>query len=272
MKNGWLIGWAFLFAMACGEKDGAHGTASVVNAAPRELISIPGFADPVSCMTHLLAAVVALVLGTLMIVRFRGRKHHRLGLIFFVSGTVFMFSMSGVYHMMGPDGMARYVMQHLDHAAIFVMIAGSMTAIHLLLFKGWKRWGVIIVIWVATVNGIVFKTIWFDEFPEWLGLTIYLGMGWMGLITTYLVIRKMGLRPARTIVFGGLSYSIGAVVEFARPPFIIPGVFGPHEFFHLAVIGGVMFHWRFMGHAIERVRFDRKKPPAASGEVVAPAA
>ena len=211
-------------------------------------------------MTHLLAAGVALVLGAIMILRFRGRKHHRLGITVFVAGTVFMFSMSGVYHMMGPDGMARYVMQHLDHAAIFVMIAGTMTAIHLLLFRGWKRWGVIIFIWIATVNGIVFKTIWFDEFPEWLGLTIYLTMGWMGLVTVALVVRKMGLRPARTLVFGGISYSVGAVIEFARPPFLIPGVFGPHEVFHLAVIGGVMFHWRFLVHAIERVRFDRTTP------------
>jgi channel protein (hemolysin III family) len=267
MKNGWLLFYAILFAVACGDAETAHqvaassadnGVPQTVNTATRELISIPGFADPVSCMTHLLAALVALIAGVLMILRFRGRKHHRLGLMFFVSGTVFMFSMSGVYHMMGPDGMARYVMQHLDHAAIFVMIAGSMTAIHLLVFKGWKRWGVIIVMWIATVNGIVFKTIWFDEFPEWLGLTIYLAMGWMGLITVYLVVKKMGLRPARTIVFGGVSYSLGAVVEFAQPPFIIPGVFGPHEFFHLAVIGGVMFHWKFMRRAVRMVRFDKK--------------
>ena len=55
--------------------------------------------------------------------------------------TVFLLSMSGVYHMMESGGTARAVMGRLDHSAIFVLIAGTFTPVHGILFRGWARWG-----------------------------------------------------------------------------------------------------------------------------------
>jgi channel protein (hemolysin III family) len=213
------------------------------------VIAIPGFADPVSCWTHLLGAAVALVAGTLLVARFRGPGLYRAGLFTFVFGTVFMFSMSGVYHLLGPGGSPRYVLRHMDHVAIWVMIAGTFTPIHIMLFRGWSRWGVLVFIWVAAINGIVLKTVFFDDFPEWLGLALYLGLGWVGCVTIVLLVRRFGLRASRFMIYGGLAYSVGAVVEFLKPPFLIPGVVGPHELFHFAVIAGVLCHWRFVKQA-----------------------
>ncbi len=210
---------------------------------------VSGFADPVSSWTHLLGAAVVLVAGTLLVARFRGPVRDRVGLVIFVCGAAFMFSMSGVYHLLSPGSTSRYVLRHLDHAAIWVMIAGTFTPIHLMLFRGWGRWGVLTLIWTAAITGIVLKTIFFDDFPEWLGLAFYLGLGWVGCVTGIVLIRRLGVRAARSLIYGGLAYSFGAVFEFLQPPFLIPGVIGPHEVFHFAVIVGVIYHWGFVKQA-----------------------
>jgi len=79
-------------------------------------ISVLGFSDPVSSWTHLLGAVLALIIGIRLITRFRGSNLHRSGLVVFVFATVFLLSMSGVYHLLSHGSSGRYVLQHLDHA------------------------------------------------------------------------------------------------------------------------------------------------------------
>ncbi|HIF04229.1 MAG TPA: DNA-binding protein [Candidatus Poseidoniales archaeon] len=211
-----------------------------------DLISIPGFADPVASIMHLTAASVALVAGILMIWRFRGPGLHRFGLMVFVFGTVFMFSMSGVYHLLGSGGTARYVLQHLDHAAIWVMIAGTFTPLHLMLFRGWQRWGILTVIWIAAINGLVLKTVFFTTFPEWLSVGLYLALGWAGAFSAVLFVRRWGFENLHWLAFGGLSYSVGAVLQLIDPPFLIPGVIGTHELWHLFVVIGAFCHWRMV--------------------------
>jgi len=209
-------------------------------------ISVLGFADPVSSWTHLVGATLALILGLRLITRFRGSNLHRSGLVVFVFATVFLLSMSGVYHLLSHGSSGRYVLQHLDHAAIWVMIAGTFTPIHLMLFKGWKRWGILAFIWVAAITGLVLKTVFFDGFPEWLGLILYLGMGWAGLFSGILLAREYGIGFIRLLAYGGISYSVGAILEFIRAPTIFPGIIGAHELFHFAIIFAIVCHWRFI--------------------------
>ena len=214
-------------------------------------ISALGFADPVSSWTHLIAAAVALALGIRLAIRFRGPVLHKIGLITFVFGSVFMLSMSGVYHILDHGGSGRYVLQHLDHAAIWVMIACTFTPIHLMLFNGWRRWGILAVIWAAAINGVVLKSVFFDDFAEWFSLSLYLGMGWAGVVSGVMIARLQGLGFIRLLAYGGIAYSIGAIVEFLPLPDIIPGVVGGHELFHFAIIIGVVCHWRFIDQVIQ---------------------
>jgi channel protein (hemolysin III family) len=213
--------------------------------------SFLGFADPVSSITHLIGAAVALILGIRLCIRFNGPILYRFGLITFVSGTVFMLSMSGVYHLLDHNGSGRYVLQHLDYASIWLMIAGTFTPVHLLLFQGWKRWGILLIIWAIAINGVVFMTVFFDDFPEWLALVFYLGMGWVGLYSGILIFREHGLDFVRLLGYGGIAYSVGAILDFIESPTIIPGVIETHEIFHFAIIIGIVCHWRFIEQAIQ---------------------
>ena len=222
-------------------------------ATPKTPISIPGFTDPVSCWTHLLAAGVALVAGVLLVRRGRGSAARVAALVGFVFGAVFMFSMSGTYHLLDRAGPGRAVLQRLDHAAIFAMIAGTFTGLHGVVFRGPWRWGFIASVWALAATGITLKTIFFEGTSEALGLSLYLGMGWLGVVSWFRLRREAGGRIGRLVVQGGAAYSIGAILEFAGWPDLIPGVIGPHELFHFCVIGGAALHWRAVVVAVDEV-------------------
>ena len=164
---------------------------------------------------------------------------------------MFLFSMSGVYHLLSFGGTGRFVLRVLDHAGIYVLIAGTFTAIHGILFSGFMRWGVILVVWVLAINGITLGTIFFTSMPEFLSLLFFLGLGWLGIVTGIMLWRKRGIYFIKYFVFGGLSYTIGAVLEFFRFPVLVNGVVGPHEIFHFAVLLGTTLHWMFIINSIK---------------------
>ncbi len=142
----------------------------------------------------------------------------------------------------------------MDHASIFVLIAGTFTAVHGLLFRGWQRWGVITAFWVATATAIPLKIVFFDNMPEWLSLALYLGPPWFGVLSWALLWRRHGLRFAAPIAWGGVAYSVGAVLDFSRWPDPWPGVVHAHELFHFAVIMGAWLHWRFCAAVLRDMR------------------
>jgi channel protein (hemolysin III family) len=173
-------------------------------------------------------------------------------LVVFAASAVLLLSMSGVYHLLSKRdgessaGTARDVLQRLDHAAIFILIAGTFTPIHAILFKGAWRWGMLAFIWTFAVLGVTLKTIFFRETPSALGLALFLAMGWVGLFSMFAIANRFGRRPIFSLVAGGVVYTIGAAVEGLEPRALVPGVIRAHEIFHVAVIGGLAFHWRFI--------------------------
>jgi len=159
---------------------------------------------------------------------------------------VLLLSLSGAYHLLAPESAARGVLARLDHAAIFVLIAGSFTPVHaILLHAPWHRL-LLACIWAAAIAGLTLKSVFFTTKPEGLGLMLYLGLGWLGVITTVAIARRFGLRFILPLVWGALAYTIGAVADYGRWPEPIPGVVGSHEIFHLAVLAGISFHWAFI--------------------------
>ena len=210
------------------------------------MLSIPGFSDPVSSLTHLAAAVVFAILSFPLIARGRGDALRVSALVVFAFSCVLLLSLSGVYHLLSPGTAGRSVLLRLDHAAIFVLIAGSFTPVHMILLR--ERWQrhLLAWIWVAAIAGLTLKTVFFESTPPWLGLLMYLGLGWLGLISTVALARRFGVRFVLPLVWGALAYTIGALADFLGWPVPVPGVVGPHEIFHLAVIAGISFHWAFI--------------------------
>ena len=212
-------------------------------------IPIPGFSDPLSSLSHLAGAFVFAVLGGFLIARGRGDARRVIALAVFAFSCVLLLSLSGVYHLLTPQTAARGVLLRLDHAAIFVLIAGSFTPVHaILLRERWQRY-LLAGIWAAAIAGLVLKTVFFTTTPQWFGLLMYLGLGWLGVISTIALARRFGVRFILPLVWGALAYTVGALVDFIGWPILVAGVIGPHELFHFAVLSGISFHWAFI-HSI----------------------
>lgn len=211
-----------------------------------DLYPIPGFNDPFSSLSHLLGAGIFFALSIHLLQFGKADFWKIFALSVFSLAGLFALIMSGVYHLLSPEGEARGVLKQLDHSAIFVLIVGTMTPIHQILFKGFMRWGWLLLIWVIAITSIVLKNIFFTSFPEWFGLTLFLSLGWLGAVSGGIIWYRKNISFIKLLVFGGLAYTIGAILEFYRVPVLIPGVLGPHELFHIAVLIGLSFHWKFI--------------------------
>lgn len=211
------------------------------------ILPIPGFAEPFSSISHLIVGTTLFgVLTPFLLYQGRGSAVRQFWLWVLCISSLFLLSMSGVYHLLGPGFAREEVLRRLDHAAIFVLIAGTFTAAHGILFKGLWRWGFISLLWIGVATAITLKTVFFHSMSEGLGLGLYLGFGWLGLISGIKLWRRYGYGFIRPVLWGGVAYSVGAILEFLRPPQLVAGVIGPHELFHVAVLIGLGFHWFFI--------------------------
>ena len=216
------------------------------------MISIPGFSDPFSSLSHLLGAALFTVFGVLLLRRGRGDTLRLASLAILCFGTVCLLSSSGVTHLLSRGGVAHAVMRRIDHAAIFALIACSFTPIHVILFRGRQRWIVLTVVWLVAIVGITLKTVYFDAIPPAAGTAIYIGMGWIGLASWLGVVRHFGFRFALPIMWGGVAYTIGGVLDSLKWPVLVIGVVQWHEVFHVAVLIGLGCHWAFIYSIADR--------------------
>ena len=210
---------------------------------------MPWLGEPLSAITHLAGAVFFLSISKRLIRRGRGNRGRVVSLSIFAFACVFQLVMSGFSHQLVPGSAAARVLLRLDHAAIFFLIAATFTPMHVILFRGVQRWAPLAFVWVAAVFGIVLKSVFFAHVPMWLGVTLYLSLGWFGLVTGIMICRRYHFRFMSPLLYGGLSYSLGVVLEVVsagKGIQLIPGVFGGHEVFHLAVLIGMGLHWRFI--------------------------
>lgn len=208
--------------------------------------SIGGFNDPMSSLSHLVGTVVFFVFSMFLL---RSAWHSRYKFWFcfqFALATLFMLSMSFVFHMMAVGGIARDVMLRLDVASIFVLIASTFTVIHGMLFEGRKRWVIPAILWLIVVVGVTLRTIFFHSIPSVLGDGIFLLMGWIGALSAYHIWKVFGLAGVKPVLMGGLFYTTGALINAIGWPIFIPKVWGPHETFHLLVLAGLGTHWAFV--------------------------
>lgn len=208
-------------------------------------------AEPISCATHFLGAIGLLFCAVIMSARRKqnGLRTARSLLVFLASGIV-VLSASSIYHFLPIESAARNAFQIIDHSAIFVLIAASIAAVHDLTFSGLWRWGVIAAAWLIAAVCIFMKVICFAGISEAVSVSVYLALGWLGCLSVIALACRRGIRCTLPLIYGGIAYTVGAVLEYWQWPVVISGIIGPHEVFHLAVICGIGFHCRFIMNAL----------------------
>ncbi len=186
---------------------------------------------------HQAGFVVSLVVGTLLIVGADGAREHIAAAVFAASVAI-CFGASALYHRVLWTPPVRLWMRRVDHAGIYVLIAGTYTPVCLLALSGAWRWTVLAIVWAGAGAAIIFKFAWVGA-PKWLAAATGLALGWVGVVAFPKLATT--LDPAAVVLLGvgGLIYTAGAVVYVRRKPNPAPAVFGYHEVFHAMTIVAV---------------------------------
>lgn len=153
----------------------------------------------------------------------------------FASAIALMFAVSALYHRITWKPGPRRWMRRLDHAAIYLLIAGTYTPFALLALSGAWRWTILAIVWGGALAAILLKLAWVDS-PKWLAAAIGIALGWVGVVALPQIWDHAGPVGVTLLAIGGVLYTTGAVVYALRRPDPIPAVFGYHELFHAFVI------------------------------------
>ncbi|HCK65091.1 MAG TPA: hemolysin III family channel protein, partial [Anaerolineae bacterium] len=163
---------------------------------------------------------------------------------------IFLFSASATYHMVRVKDKALEIFRKVDHAAIYVLIAGTYTPFCVNAFEGFWKWGMLSIIWSLAVIGIVVK-IFYIKSPRWLSAGIYVIMGWISVSAAGQMLSALPTWVFAWLLAGGIIYTLGAVVYATKIFNFKPGVFGFHEVWHIFVLLAAAAHYvAVMGVAI----------------------
>lgn len=152
-----------------------------------------------------------------------------------------LLGVSALYHRVTWQPAQRAVMRRLDHAMIFLLIAGTYTPIALVLPPA-RGLALLLVIWVGALAGVGFQVAW-PTAPRMLQAAVYVVLGWTAVAVLPDLARALGAGGLALIVAGGVLYSLGAVVYARRRPDPVPAVFGYHEVFHALVLAAALCHF-----------------------------
>lgn len=206
---------------------------------------LPGCREPLSSYSHMVGAVVFTVLAAVLIRRGRGDWVRTSSLLVMALSSVLLLILSSTYHLCWPGPM-RDLMVRADISAVFLLIAGSMTPIHAILFTGRSRWLPLVIIWTAATGGILLRMIFYESVSGSVGILIFLLFGWGSAITAVVLWRRFGLAFVQPALRAGMAYTVGAIVLLFHFPTVVSGVIGPHELWHIAVLSGLGLHWQFV--------------------------
>jgi hemolysin III len=183
---------------------------------------------------------VAIVLGIILVVAAHGAAAKVSCSVFFLS-SLLLFGNSALYHRFNWKPSTKKILKRIDHANIFLLIAGSYTPITVLCLPHAKATLLLSLIWGGAGLGILFRVFWIGA-PRWLYVPLYLAMGW-GAIAYIVDFFNANAVMMTLILVGGLLYSIGAVIYGLKRPNPFPGKFGFHEIFHTLTLLAFLCHW-----------------------------
>lgn len=204
--------------------------------------------EPMSAITHVIALIFSIVGLVILIVETLQVPDKLATMIIYGLSLVLSFGSSVALHWIIASRTVQAWLARLDHAAIYLLIAGSYTAVCYNTLDGFWRWGLLLPIWLIAVLGIAYKLSFFSGGQSnWLSTGSYLVMGWLAVVAMPEIIRVMRWEALLLIIAGGLAYSIGTIFfslgqRLDRSPELRP-FWGPHEWWHLFVMGGSFLHF-----------------------------
>jgi hemolysin III len=221
--------------------------------------------EPVSAWSHFLGLLLAVPATMILLRRSDGNRLKRIGFVIFGLTLAACYGGSALYH--GAHGSPARLewFATLDHIGIYLLIAGTITPVALVVLEGRWRLGTLATAWLLAACGILL-CLTVRDLPLPVTTALYMGMGW-GILTCYFELaRALPRRAMNLALLGGLFYTVGAFLNVVQWPVLWPGVVGPHEVFHIFVLAGTTAHVLFALTIV--ARFER---PAAAAVPARPA-
>ncbi len=191
-----------------------------------------------------LGAVLSVIGSVVLVYRAQaeGDLWQVIGFSLYGLGLITLFTASALHHGVNGSPRTNHLLRQLDYFAIFIMIAGSFTPVCLILLRNLLGWFVLGLIWSLAIAGIIVKAL-YPHVPKGVLLTIYIGMGWLGLLIAGPIYRSLPWQGFASFLLGGLCFTVGGLIFGLERPNPFPGRFGFHEIWHCLVLAGAASHF-----------------------------
>jgi hemolysin III len=195
-----------------------------------------------NAVSHIVGAslgVVALIVGTTLAAIHNDAWAIASAVIYAIC-LILMYTASSIYHFL-RENRAKRLFRIFDHCSIFLLIAGTYTPFCLVTLRTAGAWGwsLLGVLWLMAIVGICIKSIFMHKkFVKWLGMAIYLGMGWCAMIAIYPIVQTLHPVGLGLTIAGGVVYTIGAIFYLCgrKKRYI-------HSVWHLFVLAASILHF-----------------------------
>jgi hemolysin III len=190
---------------------------------------------------HAITSPLTLAAGIVLVV-LSPTAATRVGSSVFVVTAVLLFTVSAIYHRGTWSPRVWRVLRRMDHANIFLLIAGSYTAFTLVMLDGSERWVLLAIVWSGALLGMGLRVLWSGA-PRWFYTPIYIALGWAAVFYAEDFIAHGPTAVWVLVAVGGGLYTLGGLVYGLRRPNPFPRWFGFHEVFHTLTIAAFVTHY-----------------------------
>jgi hemolysin III len=199
--------------------------------------------ERINTISHLVASCFAVVGAALLVVQaaVEGDPWKIVAMAVYGLSNLMLFVCSTLHHGIDKGARVNEVLRTLDYCSVFVLIAGTVTALVLVLFRTPYGWAVLGAVWVIAAVGIALRST-LRELPKYVTNTLYIALGWMPVVLMGSGV-SLPFGAYALLAAGGIVYSIGFVMFVIEKPNPVPGVFGFHEIWHVLVVVAAVLHY-----------------------------
>jgi len=187
-------------------------------------------------------AVPLLIAGIVVLICVAPGGGVKASLAIYLGCAVSLFALSATYHIPPWGPKVKAVLRRIDHANIYLFVAGTYTPLSVMLLTGTSRVVILSLIWSLAAAGVLFRVLWISA-PRWLYSVMYVVMGWAAVWWLPEFWRNGNPAIVILILVGGVIYSLGALIYSRKWPNPSPRWFGFHEVFHSFTVAAAVCHW-----------------------------
>jgi hemolysin III len=190
---------------------------------------------------HLGTSPVALIAGFVLVI-LAPTLSMRVALAIFTISSAALFTVSATYHRIKWTPYWKAFFRKLDHATIFLIIAGTYTPVTIYWLEKSQAQTLLLLVWTGSIVGLLARIFWLRA-PRWFYVPIYLLIGWAAIFYLPEFVNNAGWLIVGFIIAGGVLYSVGALIYGLKKPKLSIKYFGFHELFHSFTIAAYICHY-----------------------------